>query len=114
MKSCSRLNQHDPRLFARRGIVPDATRNDEELACPHRHRTAIRFSSADAELTTQDQKHLVLVFMRVPGKLPLHFRHFDVLIVDLTNDSRRPKLRKIRTRQFQRDGVLLGLLPFEF
>jgi hypothetical protein len=97
--------------------VTDAAGNDEELAWMHRHRAAVRFGSADAEQTTQDKEHLVLVFMAVPGELPQHLRHLDVLIVDLTNHARRPKFLKSGTRKFQRDRVLLGLLGcllFEF
>src|SRR6185312_15973988 len=45
--------------------------------------------------------------MCVPGKFALDLRHFDVLIVNLTDDSRRPKLCKRGTGEFKRDGTLL-------
>jgi hypothetical protein len=64
------LNQRDPGLFGGRRVVADAAGNDEELARTHRYRAAVRFGSANAEQTTQDKEHLVLVFMAVPGNSP--------------------------------------------
>src|SRR5271156_2103358 len=52
--------------------------------------------------------------MRVPRELALYLRHFDVLVVHLANDSRRPQLLQRGAREFERDGLLLGLLLFEF
>jgi hypothetical protein len=64
-------------------------------------------------MTTEDEEELVLVIVRMPGELSLDLSDFDVLVVDLTYDSRRPKLLKVGTREFQRDGILLqhDLLP---
>jgi hypothetical protein len=53
--------------------MTNAARNDEELAWMHRHRAAIRFGATDAKQTAEDKKHLILLFMAVPGELPLHF-----------------------------------------
>ena len=92
--------------------MTDAAGNDEELAGADKNGTAVCFGSPDAEKTTEDEEHLILVFMRVPRKLSLDLRHFDVLVVDLTNDSRRPKLFESGTCEFQRDGSLLGLLDY--
>jgi len=39
-------------------------------------------------VTTENEEHLVLVVMGVPGELSLNLCHFDVLVVDLTDDSR--------------------------
>jgi hypothetical protein len=97
-----------------RVTVTNAVWNDEELARADRNRATVRFGSADVEQATENQEHLVLVLMRVPGGLALHLRDLDVLIVDPTNDSRRPKFFESGTRKFERDGVLLGLLLFEF
>ena len=94
--------------------MTDAAGNDEELAGADKNGTAVCFGSPDAEKTTEDEEHLILVFMRVPGKLSLDLRHFDVLVVDLTNDSRRPELLKSGAGKFERNGGLLGRLLFEF
>jgi len=107
------LNQSNPRLLRGRGIMPHATRYDEELAGAHRYRSAICIRPANRKHPTEHQEHLVLVLMGVPGKLTKHLRHFDVLVVDLPDDSRRPKLVQSGARQFQRDWILLGLLLFE-
>ena len=69
------LNQRDPGLFGGGRVVADPAGNDEELAWMHRHRAAVRLSATDAEHTTQDKEHLVLVFMAVPGELPQHLPH---------------------------------------
>jgi hypothetical protein len=90
--------------------VTDAARHYEKLARVQRHGAAVRISAADVEETTEDKKHLVLMIVRVPGEFALHLGYLDVLIVDLTNDSRRPQLCESGTRKFKRDG---GLLPFE-
>jgi hypothetical protein len=82
------FDEGDPSLFCGRGIVTNAVRDDEELAGPQRDGAAVCFGAADAEETTEDKEHLVLVFMEVPGKLALYLGHLDVLIVDLTDDSR--------------------------
>ncbi len=37
----------------------------------------------------------------MPGKLSLYPRNLDELIIDLANDSRRPKLRKSAAHEFQ-------------
>ena len=111
------FNEGDPGLFGGRGVVTDAARDDEELTRTERYGAAICFGAADAEEATEDQKHLVLVFVRVPGELALDLRHFDVLVVDLTDDSRRPQLVESGTRELKRDRILLGplgLFVFEF
>jgi hypothetical protein len=112
-----RFNEGDPGFFGSRGVVTDAARDDEELTRTEKYGTAICFGAADAEESTEDEKHLVLMFMRVPGELALYLCHFDVLIVDLTDDSRRPQLPESGAGKFEGDGVLLGLLGlllFEF
>jgi hypothetical protein len=109
----SRLDESDPGFFFGGGIVAGATRYDKELAGEYGDRTAICLGAPDAEVTTENEEHLVLVVMSVPGELSLNPCHFDVLVVDLTYDSRRPELFESGTREFQRDGVLLQhcLLP---
>src|ERR1700679_2526445 len=52
--------------------------------------------------------------MRVPWELSLDLRHFDVLIVYLTDDPRGPQLLESGACEFERDRLLLGLLSFEF
>ena len=114
MKGCGSFDERDPGLFGGRGVVTDAAGDDEELAWVKRYGAAVCFGAADAEDATEDEEHLVLVLMGVPWELALHLCHLDVLIVDLTNDSRRPKLLESGAGLFERDGVLLGLLHFEF
>ncbi len=55
--------------------------------------------ASDAEMATENEEHLVLLVMVVPGELALDLCYFDVLDwsfrkseLDLTHDSRRPKL----------------------
>ena len=94
--------------------MTDAAGNDEELAGADKNGTAVCFGSPDTEKTTEDEEHLVLELMEVPGELSLDLHHLDVLVVDLTDDSRRPKLFQSGAREFQRDGGLLGdLLLFD-
>ena len=62
------FDEGDPGLFGGRGIVADAARDDEELAGSKRDRAAIGFSSSDGEEATEDEEHLVLEFVGVPGK----------------------------------------------
>ena len=94
MERCGGFDESYPGLFLGGGIVADAAGDDEELAGADRHGTAVRLGAADAEESTEDEEHFVVVLMGVPGKLALDLRHFDVLVVDLTNDSRRPELLK--------------------
>jgi hypothetical protein len=114
VEGCDGFDEGDPSLFGGRGVVTNAARDDEEFARMKRHRAAVCFGAADAEEAAEDEEHLVLVLMGVPGELSLHLCHLDVLVIDLTNDSRRPKLLKSGACLFERDGVLLGLLHFEF
>jgi hypothetical protein len=64
------FDEGDPGLFGGRGVVADATRDNEELAGVQRHGAAVCFGAADAEETTQDEEHLILVLMGVPGNSP--------------------------------------------
>jgi len=48
--------------------------------------------------------------MGVPWKFSMDTRYLDVLIVDLTYNSRRPQLRKGTAREFEGDGMLLHRL----
>ena len=82
------LDEGDPGLFGGRGVVTDASGYDEELAGAKRDRAAIGFGSSDGEEATEDEEHLVLMLVGVPGKFALNLCHLDVLVVDLTDDSR--------------------------
>jgi hypothetical protein len=82
------FDEGDPGLFFGGGVVARATGDYEELAGEDGDRAAVRFGATDAEETTEDEEHLVLVVMGVPGELSLNLCHFDVLVVDLTDDSR--------------------------
>jgi hypothetical protein len=88
MKSGYGFDESDPGLFRGGGVVTNSAGNDEELAGAQGDGAAVGFGAADAEETTEDKEHLVLVFMGVPGKLALYPGHLDVLIVDLTDNSR--------------------------
>jgi len=73
--------------------MADATRNDEELASLQGDRATVLCCAADGESSAEDEKHLVFMGVGMPGEFSLDARHLDVLIVYLTYDSRRPKLR---------------------
>jgi hypothetical protein len=88
MESGHSFDEGDPGLFCCGGVVTNASGDDEELAGPQRDGAAVCFGAADAEETTEDKEHLVLVFMVVPGKFSLYLDDLDVLVVDLTDDSR--------------------------
>jgi hypothetical protein len=45
--------------------------------------------------------------MIVPGELTVDTRDLHILIVDLAEDSRRPKLRESAARQFEGERMLL-------
>jgi hypothetical protein len=100
VEGCGGFDEGDPGLFGGGGVVTDAAWNDEELAGMKRHGAAVGFGTAYAEETTEDKEQLIFVLMRVPGKLTLHLCHLDVLVIDLTNDSRRPQLGESGTREF--------------
>jgi hypothetical protein len=100
VEGCGGFDEGNPGLFGGGGVVTDAAWNDEELARMKRHGAAVCFGTAYAEETTEDKEHLVLVLMGVPGELTLHLCHLDVLVIDLTNDSRRPQLGESGTREF--------------
>jgi hypothetical protein len=86
------FDQGEPGFFGRGGIVSNAARDDEEFAGVEEDVTAIGWGAANAKLAAEDEEHLVLMGVSVPWKFAMDAGHFDVLIVDLTNDSRRPKL----------------------
>ena len=101
------LDERDPGLFGGGGVVTDAAGDDEELTGADEDVAAIGLRAADAELAAQDEEHLVFGGVRVPGELSVDARYLDVLIVDLTEDSRRPQLGESTARKFKRDGMLL-------
>jgi hypothetical protein len=82
------LDEGDPGLFFGGGIVTNAARDYEELTGKNGHGAAVRIGSSDAEVAPENEEHLVFVVMRVPGELALDLCHFDVLVVDLTYNSR--------------------------
>ena len=84
-----------------------AARDYEKLTWKNGHGAAVCIGASDAELAPENEEHLVFVVVRMPGELSLDLCHFDVLVVDLTYNSRRPKLCESGTRKFKRDGVLL-------
>jgi hypothetical protein len=96
------FDERDPGLFGRRGFVANAAGNDEELARSNQNVAAIGFGAADAQLAAEYEEHFVLKGVRVPGEVPVDTRYLDELIIDLTNDSRRPELRERAAREFQR------------
>jgi hypothetical protein len=95
------FDERDPGLFDCGGVVANAAGNDEELAGSNDHVAAIGFGAADAQLTAEYEEHFVLKGVRVPGELPLNTRYLNELIVNLSKNSRRPKLRKSAAREFQ-------------
>src|ERR1700760_2422887 len=109
MQRRHRLDQHYPGLFFCRSVVAHAARHDKELARMQQHSAAIGFPTANAQQPAENEEHLVLMLMRVSGKLSLHLRHLDVLIVDLPHHSRRPEFAKSGTCKFKRNRSLLNL-----
>src|ERR1700758_584829 len=85
-----RLDQRNPRLFHGGSVMAHPMRHDEKFARPYRHSSTIGLGPANAQYSTQDQEHLVLLLMAVPGKLAMNPDHFDELVIDLPYDSRRP------------------------
>ena len=108
MQSCYGFDEDNPGFFFGGGVVADSARDDEELAWPDGDGTAVGFRAADVEEATDDEEHLVLMLVRVPGKFSLHFGNLDELTVDLTDDSRRPKLGKSGACEFERHWSLLN------
>ncbi len=82
------LDESEPGLLLGGGVVTNAAGDDEELARSERDGAAIGFGSPDREAATEDEEHLVLMLVGVPGEFAQHFCHLDVLVVDLTDDSR--------------------------
>jgi len=81
--------------------VANAAGDDEELTRAEKNIATIGIGAADAELSTEYEEHFVLKGVRMPWELPLDTRYLDELIVDLTDNSRRPKLGKSAAREFQ-------------
>ena len=52
----------------------------------------MRGLTVNHELSANHQKQLILVLVRMPGKVALPFRDLHVLIVDTADDLRRPEL----------------------
>jgi len=99
------LDEYDPGLFFGGGVVTDATGHYEELTGTDEDGSAVGSFAADAQTSMEDEKHLVLAFMRVPGKLSLDLRYLDVLIINPAYDTRRPKFGQLRACLLQRDGA---------
>jgi hypothetical protein len=101
------FDEGDPGFFGGGGVVTDAAGDDEELAGVEGHGATVWIGAADGKGAAEDKEHLIFVRMSVPWEVSMDTRYLDVLIVDLADDSRRPKLRKSATGEFKRDGVLL-------
>jgi hypothetical protein len=86
------FDEGDPGFFGGRGVVADAAGDDEELAGLEGDGATVRGGAADGEGSAEDEEHLVFMGVGVPRELSVDTRYLDVLIVDLTDDSRRPKL----------------------
>jgi hypothetical protein len=99
------FDERDPRLFGGGCIVTNAAWNNEEFTGPNQNIPTVSFGAADAKLSAEDEKHFILMGMRMPRELSLDTHYLDVLIVDLTYNSRRPKLGESATREFQRDRM---------
>ena len=87
VEGCGGFNKGEPGFLFGGGIVASSARDYEELAGQHRDGAAVCVGAADAEVATENEKHLIFVVMRMPGEFALDLRHFDVLVVDLTEDS---------------------------
>jgi len=120
MQRCYRLDQCHSGLLVCRSIVTQRhearQRTRPDAATQRRHRLQRGQCAAIREGRETSRPHV----MRVPGKLSLHLRDLNVLIVDLPHHSRRPKFAKSGACTFERDRGLLNLscrkarLPFEF
>jgi hypothetical protein len=107
MFSCNCLDQRDPRLFHRGGIVPHTALNDKELARANIDAAAIGIGASDAQAAAKHQEKFILALVRMPWELALDARYFYKLIVDLTHNSRRPQLGESLTREFERNWKFL-------
>jgi hypothetical protein len=94
------FDERDPGLLGCRGVVANAAGDDEELARTEKEVATIGRGAADAQFTAEYEEHFVLKGMRVPRELPMDTRYLDVLIIDLTDHSRRPELRERAAREF--------------
>lgn len=91
--------------------MADAAGNDEELAGTDQHIAAIGGGAADAQFAAENEEHFVFRCMLMPGKFALNAGDLDVLIVDLTHDSRKPQRYARRSqraaREFKGNRMLL-------
>ena len=86
-----RLNEHGFALGPRRSLVFDAFRNDEQFALLYGD---IMAPKVDYHLPIENDKHFIGVFVAMPHELPLKLHQFEVIVVHLSNDPRRPVLGK--------------------
>jgi len=84
--------------------MPHSTRDDVELTGVESQGPAIRGLTVNHELSADYQKQLILVLMRMPGKVAFPFRDLHVLIVDTADDLRRPELFEELFRLFEIDS----------
>ena len=75
-----------------RSAMPHSTRDDVKLSGIECQSPAIRRLTVDCELAADHKEKLVLVLMRMPGKVAFPFCNLHVLIVDTADDLRRPEL----------------------
>jgi hypothetical protein len=72
-------------------IVPDAFGNDEHFTLTQVDRFVLHL---DPQTTFQDEEELILVLMAVPCQRAVHFRDFDVGVINLGEDPGGPQLRE--------------------
>jgi hypothetical protein len=101
------FDQRDPSLFDGGGVMANAAGHDEKFARLELDIATVSCATTDTELTAKNEKEFVFMRMRVPGELSVDTRYLHILIVDLTDHSRRPKLRKSAAREFEGEGMLL-------
>jgi len=86
------LHEHGAAFILCRGLVFYSLRNDKNLPVPDRH---IAIPEVNAHFSTQDDQHLIGVFVVKPNELPLNFDEFKVIVVHLGDNLRRPVLGEL-------------------
>lgn len=87
------LEHQDVCFLLSRGLVLDSTRNDKHLPFSQQD---VSVSQLELEISFDDQKKLVLVFVLMPYKLALYFRELYVLTIELSDDLGGPIVVNLR------------------
>ncbi len=87
------LHEHGAAFTSCRGHVFDPLRNDKHLPILDRY---IAISQVNGHFPIQHDEHLIGVFVAMPNELPLKLDEFEMILVHLGDNLRRPVLRELR------------------